>query len=228
MQARERYAARGPQGFGEIEMLALVLGTGLPGRSAHEVAASLLAHAGSLAALADLPVQALTRVPGLGLARAVRVHAAVQLGRRSLEAPWPDAAVTTPEAAAALLAPDLRGRADEELHALYLDRRRRPVAQRALTRGSDAFTVVDPRQVFRVAVRLAASGVILAHNHPSGDATPSAQDIDVTERVARAGRVLGIPLLDHLVVGREVVSMAERGLVPGGRSSAPSWTADGS
>lgn len=228
MQARERYAARGPSEFGEVEMLALVLGTGRPGQSAREVAATVLTHTGGLAGLADAPVQELTRLPGLGLARAVRVHAAVQLGRRSLAAPLRDAAVTTPEAAGALLAPGLRGRADEELHALYLDRRRRPLAQRALTRGSDGFTVVDPRQVYRVAVRLGASGVILAHNHPSGDPTPSAQDIDVTERVARAGRVLGVPLLDHLVVGHTVVSMAERGLVPGGRSTAPSWTADGS
>ena len=227
MRARERYAERGPAGFGEIEMLALVLGTGSAGRSSREVAATVLARVGGLAALADASVVELTALPGLGLARAVRVHAALQLGRRTLAESPPTASVRTPDAAAALLAPALRGLVDEELHALYLDRRRRPIACRQLTKGSDAFTVVDPRQVFREAVRLAASGVILGHNHPSGDPTPSRPDRDVTDRVAAAGRVLGLPLRDHLGVGASrVVSRAEAGRRPAWHGSPPCWTAD--
>jgi DNA repair protein RadC len=110
---------------------------------------------------------------------------------------------------------------------LFLDRRRRLLAHRALTRGSDAFTVVDPRQVFRVAVGCSASAVILAHNHPSGDPTPSRQDEDVTRRVVQAGRTLGIPVLDHLVVaGARYVSLAESGAVPelGDRVEGACWT----
>jgi DNA repair protein RadC len=125
----------------------------------------------------------------------------------------------------ALLAGPLRALEHEELHALYLDRRNRPMAVRALTRGSDAFTIVDPRQVFRPAVRLGALAVILAHNHPSGDPSPSPADLEVTRRVDRAGKVLGIRLLDHLVItaGAET-SIAERGVLEAW-SPAPITTA---
>jgi len=227
MRPRERYAHRGPGGFGDIELLGLVVGSGTARRSSEEVAATVLRRFGGLPGVAAASVTELRGLHGLGLASAVRVHAAVQLGRRSLARPSPAGPVTSVSAARRLLAPGLSGLLDEELHGLYLDRRRRPLAQRCLTRGSDAFTVVDPRQIFRVAVQVGASGVILAHNHPSGDPTPSAQDHDVTGRVAAAGRVLGIPLLDHLVVGHEaVVSLAEEGALPVWRSEPPGWTAD--
>ena len=97
---------------------------------------------------------------------------------------------------------------------MFLDRRRRPLAIRCLTRGSDGFTVVDPRQILRVAVELGATGIILAHNHPSGGPTPSEHDRTVTRRVARAGDLLGVRLLDHLIVGHEGYrSLAEEGLL---------------
>ncbi len=107
---------------------------------------------------------------------------------------------------------------------MYLDRRRRPLALRALTRGSDAYTVVDPRQVFRVAVAVGASAVILAHNHPSGDPEPSSQDVRITERLAQAGNVVGVPLVDHLVLGSpEFRSMAEEGHLPEWGPVEPMW-----
>ncbi|MCA9566709.1 MAG: JAB domain-containing protein [Myxococcales bacterium] len=116
----------------------------------------------------------------------------------------------------------------EELHGLYLDRRRTVVARRTLTRGSHAFTIVDPRQIYRVALQLGASAVILAHNHPSDDPEPSPQDIDVTARVARAGRVLGVPLLDHLVITRgRWTSLAALGHVPVTAEIASGWTSEG-
>ncbi len=169
----------------------------------------------------------LSQVPGVGTARAVRIHAALELGRRGLVRPSADRVVRSPADAWAVLGPGLATLADEELHALYLDRRRRVLARRRLTRGSDAFTVVDARQVYRVAVGMGASAVLLAHNHPSGDPTPSGQDRDVTERVARAGRVLGVPLVDHLVVGgSRYVSLAEEGALPPWTDASPAWTAE--
>ena len=118
----------------------------------------------------------------------------------------------------------MRGLVQEQLHALYLDRRRYPVALRRLTQGSDRYTVVDPRQIFRTAMGVGASAVILAHNHPSGDPAPSEQDCHVTERVARAGETLDIVLLDHLVVGhRGYRSMAEEGLLPQWTAPAALW-----
>jgi len=227
MRPRERYGHHGPGGFGDAELLALVIGTGTPRRSAAEIAAGLLARFGSLDALAHShPVQ-LAMEDGVGPARAVRLHAALEVGRRSLRSP--DRAVGAVHDATdahELLGPPLAGLVDEELHALFLDRRRRPLARRMLTRGSDGFTVVDPRQVFREAIALRASAVILGHNHPSGDPTPSAQDRDVTRRVAAAGRILGVPLLDHLVVGGErFVSLAELGELTQWEGEPPVWTA---
>lgn len=201
MGNRERYLTEGAAGLGDAELVALVLETGSGGRSAVRIASELLEAAGGVGALARMEPQEWLGIAGIGRARAVRLHAALELGRRAVAEVPRAAAVTSAHDAFALLGPPLRGLREEELHALFLDRRHRPLAHRRLTRGSDAFTVVEPRQVFRLAVATGAAGVILAHNHPSGDPTPSAQDREVTERVARAGKVLGIPLLDHLVVG---------------------------
>ena len=212
--------------FGDAELVALVLGTGSSGRTSLEIAATLLDRFGGLAGLTRRQPHELCEVHGVGSERAVRVLAALEIGRRALDPCVPDDPVCSPAQAWRVLGPGLQGLLDEELHALYLDRRRRPVARRRLTRGSDAFTVVDPRQVFRIAVGVGASGVILAHNHPSGDPTPSAQDRDVTARVARAGRVLGVPLLDHIVVGASAWrSLAEEGSLPPWTPQGPSWTA---
>lgn len=223
MQIRHPYGQSGPDHCGDTELLALVLG----GRAGLSLAADLLSRFGSLDGLAEAPPQAIADVQGIGAHRAVRVHAALQAGRRSLKRPAPLSLVRTPEDAWRMLGPCLRGLRDEELHALFLDRRRQALAQRMLTRGTDGFTVVDPRQVFRPAVAMGASAVILAHNHPSGDPSPSAQDRDVTRRVASAGRILGVQLLDHLVITDDRwVSMAEQGELPAWRPEPASWVAD--
>lgn len=226
MRPRERYVCAGPDPAGDAELLALVLGTGVAGRSALDVAVGLLDRFEGLQGVARASVQELEAVRGVGRARAIRVHAGLHAGRRSLRAGERAGPVARPASAMELLGPALRGLVDEELHGLFLDRRRHLLAHRMLTRGSDAFTVVDPRQVYRVALRVGAAALILAHNHPSGDPTPSTQDREVTRRVAAAGRVLGIPLLDHLVVGdASWVSMAEEGSLPAWEGEGPCWTA---
>lgn len=226
MQARERYLSAGPMPAGDAELLALVLGTGVVGTSALGVAAAVLQRFGGLSGVARASVHELCAVRGVGPARAVRVHAALQAGRRSLAVHELGTPIRSPAEAYAVLGPALSGLNDEELHGLYLDRRRRIMAHRTLTRGSDAFTVVDPRQIFRVAVQIGACGVVLGHNHPSGDPEPSRQDIDVTRRVAHAGRTLGIALLDHLVVGStRYRSLAQAGHVPALGPTEAVWTA---
>ena len=132
---------------------------------------------------------------------------------------------TAREAHAALLG-RLDGLANEELHAMYVDHRNQVIAIEQLTVGSARFTVVDPRQIFEPAVRLRAAAVVLAHNHPSGDPTPSAQDREVTRRVVAAGRVLAITLLDHLVIGSAGwISMRESGdMDPSDPSAGSMWT----
>ncbi|MCB9664536.1 MAG: DNA repair protein RadC [Alphaproteobacteria bacterium] len=211
-----------PARVGDVELLALVLG----GRGLG-AAAGLLERFGGLARLAAAEPAELASVPGVGRASALRVAAALRLGRRSLRTGEPPRVLDSAWAAHALLGPGLLGLAVEELHAAYLDRRRRVLDLRSLTRGSEQFTVVDPRQIFRPAVALGAAGVVLAHNHPSGDPSPSVQDLEVTRRVAAAGRTLGIELVDHLVVAREGwVSLRETGQLDPGVPMAASWTAE--
>lgn len=212
MRPRERYRLLGPDDRSDAELLALALGTGTRGRPALGIAQALLdAHAGSLAVLAEAPVPALQAVPGLGPARAVRLHAGLQAGlravRRELLQPAP---VASPEAAFRWLGPPLRGLPHEELHALYLDRALHPLHRRRLSQGGVAGTPAEPAMVFGPALRCGASAVILAHNHPSGDPTPSGEDRRLTRRLHEAGRLLGVPLVDHLVVaGASWTSLAD-------------------
>jgi DNA repair protein RadC len=209
-----------------VELLALVIGTGVAGRSSRAIAAELIDSFGSLDGVANAEVAGLQRVPGVGLARAVRVGAALQLGRRLGMVSPTGTRVTTAEQAVAVLGPGLRGLVDEELHALYLDRRARVLAVRTLSRGTDSYTIVDPRQVFRAAVGVGAHSVILAHNHPSGDPEPSVQDVEVTRLVADAGQVLGIAVLDHLVIaGPRFCSLAEQGALPEWHRRPVAWVA---
>jgi len=219
---------QGPEGLGDDELLALAIGTGCAGLPLGEIASGLLSAAGGVAGLHRLPVSAMGQVPGLGPARAVRLHAALVLARRALVADPPGEPVVTAEQAASWFAPRLAALPAEELHALFLDRRHRVRACRSLTRGNDAHTIVDPRQVFREALVMGAAAVIVGHNHPSGDPTPSSSDVEVSLRLAEAGRVLGVNLLDHLVLGgSRWCSLREQGLLPPPGYASPPVAADG-
>ncbi len=218
---RERYLLEGPERHAEAELLALVLGTGTRGRSALHIAHDLLDRYGSCRALAREPVASLAAFTGIGPARAVRVHAACALAARPPAVGYGHA-LSGPEAAAELLIPHFAALPHEELHALYLDRKLRLRSQQRLTVGNDGFTIVDPRQVLRPAVALGVGAVLLAHNHPSGDPTPSTADVDVTLRVAEAAEVLDIQLVDHLVIGGQGwTSLAARGVLRPWRRPPP-------
>jgi len=223
LRPRENYRARGPGELGDIELIALLLGTGAAGRDVGQIAADLLHRFGGLPGVAKTEPRELEAVPGVGLARAVRLHAALEAGRRSWRRSMEASdLVRGPLDAVGWLGPSLQYAEYEEFHALYLDRLGRPLGHRALTRGCDAYTVVEPRQVFRPAVALLATALIVAHNHPSGDPTPSAADREVTRRLVRAGEVLGIRLLDHLIFAGETFrSMSDEGGLP----HPAGWTA---
>ncbi len=213
MRNRERYAMYGPEGFNDEELLALIIGLGAAGKTSQQLAVNLLQRFGNLAQLCAAPVNALEQTPGIGPARAVRLHAALHAGQRIARSNRREpATIRSPEDAWHLLRPNLEALEHEELHALYMTRRNVVVALRPLTRGSDIQTIMDPRQVFRPAVQCGAAGVIIAHNHPSGDPTPSSTDISATHRLAAAGRVLGVELLDHLILGSgRFVSLSQEG-----------------
>jgi DNA repair protein RadC len=171
-----------------------------------------------------------SRTKGVGAAGRARVVAAMELSRRidARDSFSKRRAITSPQEAVDFFRSMSFG-PYEILAAIYLDRRRRVIGARTLTIGSSAFTIVDPQQIFREAVELGANSLILAHNHPTGDPTPSPQDRDVTHRVSRAGQVLGISLLDHFVLGAQGkwVSFASEGILPNwAPESSAIWTAE--
>lgn len=201
MQPRELYFLHGPTTLGETELLSLVLGTGTAAHTTREIAARLLDRFGGLKEIADAPVQRLADIPGVGAARAIRIHAGLHLGQRSTHhAPDRAGPIRSPEGAAAWLRPQLCGRTTEEIHALFLDAQLRPAALRRIGVGIMRTAMLDPRQVLVAALTLGAPNVILAHNHPSGALEPSAADEDLTTRLTRAGESVGITLVDHLII----------------------------
>jgi len=212
---REHYAAHGSEGLSDAQLLAMVLGTGAAGRTAEAICTSLLHRFGDLRGLRDAPPAALALETGLGPVRAARLHAALHLGARL--GPRPDRlpCVTSPTELVELLAPRVGGEVVETFWTIAVDRRNRPVCVRRVSRGTRDSVVVDPSEVFRPALQLRASAVLVAHNHPSGCPDPSSADLQVTRRLARAGEVLGIPLLDHIILaGSRWASLAELGHLP--------------
>ncbi len=213
MLPRERYLLAGPDGAGPTDLVALVLGTGSGGRTARAIAGDLLDRFGGLPGLADAPPAALAGVRGMGPARAARLHAGIALGQRArAESRLHVAPIDGPAAAAAWFVPALDGLHHEELHALYVDVRTRPLAYRRLSSGTDRFTAFEPRQILRPAVELGAAGLFVSHNHPSGEPEPSVEDLRATRVLASACTVVGVRLHDHIVVaGAAWVSLRARG-----------------
>ena len=213
---RERLRAVGAPSLSTAELLAIVLGTGGRGQSALDVARALLAsEGGSLRRLAMRPMAALTVVDGVGGARAACVHAVLELGRRlAAEARDAGAPLRSPRDVYHAFAPRLEDLPVEEFHVAVLDAQHRLELDALVTRGILNSSLVHPREVFREAIAERAAAIILVHNHPSGDPTPSADDRQVTEQLAAAGRLLDIPVHDHVIVGRgRYTSFAETGLL---------------
>jgi len=213
---RERLKHLGAQALTTAELLAIVLGTGSGRRSTLDVGQAILSSAGgSLRRVASQPVAALTALDGVGTARALAVHAALELGRRAAtEGRDEGAPVRSPRDVYALFAPRLEDLPVEEFHVAVLDSQHRLERDVTVTRGILNSSLVHPREVFREAIAERAAAIILVHNHPSGDPAPSADDRTVTEQLAAAGRLLDIPVHDHVIVGRgRYMSFAEAGLL---------------
>ena len=213
---RERLWTLGPPALTSTELLAIVLGTGRVGQGAQEIAAALLDPAGgSLRTLAARPPAELTRTSGVGPAKAARLLAAFELAARLLQEQRPMLPhVREPGDVAALLGPRLRDLAVEEFHVIALDSQSRILRDVLVTRGLLNSALVHPREVFRAAIAAAAAGIIVAHNHPSGDPTPSAEDREVTRQLVQAGRLLDLPVYDHVIVaGDRWLSFVSAGLL---------------
>lgn len=210
---REKLLARGAAALSDAEILALFIRTGQRGRTALDLARDWLAHFGSLRGLLEAGPEALASLPGLGPARYAELQAALELGQRHLAATLERADVMgSPEATRHYLARRLRGRRREVFAVLFLDTQHRLIAFEELFQGTLDSCSVHPRQVVERALALNAAAVILAHNHPSGVAEPSAADRHITERLREALGLVEVRVLDHFVVGEgRAASFAERG-----------------
>jgi DNA repair protein RadC len=197
---RERLAARGAQSLSDDELLALLIGSGTRQRSALVIANELMRAVGGTRAIGQADLSRL-RGAGLGLVGAIRVVAGCELGRRVIAAGADGERCDTPELAAAALAPHFAHLERESLVVALLSRRHRLIAVVPVYVGSVAGTSVRIAELFTEAVRRNASGILLAHNHPSGDPSPSPDDLRTTKDAAAAGRLLGIDVVDHLVFG---------------------------
>ena len=213
---RERLLAHGPAELSTAQLLAVLLRTGgRRGQTALELARAVLAELGGVGELAEASPEELQRVPGLGPAGAAVIAAAVEIGRRVDPAdPGARPAFHSAASAAAWLIPRMAHLRKERFIALLLDGRNRLIRLVRISEGSLTASVVHPREAFLPAVRASAASVIFAHNHPSGDPSPSAEDRAVTTQLRDAGRILGIAVLDHLVIGAgRFRSLAEEGLL---------------
>lgn len=213
---RERLWRLGAGALTAPELLAILLGTGDRAHDAHGTALRLLeASDGGLRRLAARPPGELLRTPGVGPAKAARLVAAFEIAARLIREDRPVMPrIAEPEDVARFVGPRLRDLQVEEFHLLALDTRSRVLRDVLVTRGLLDSSLVHPREVFRAAIAEAAAGIILVHNHPSGDPTPSAEDRAVTRQLVAAGQLLDLPVHDHVIVaGDRFVSFATAGLL---------------
>ncbi|MEY4388064.1 MAG: hypothetical protein RLY20_3347 [Verrucomicrobiota bacterium] len=200
---RERLAERGADSLSHAELVAILLRTGLKGTNVLDVAKQLVTKFGTLNALAAASLDDLRTVKGIGRDKAVTLMAAFALAKRMAaelrgEAPLLD----TPERIADLLREEARHLGAEQFYAVLLNTRRRHIKTERISQGTLDTILVHARDVFRAAITANAAAVVLVHNHPSGDPTPSEADIKVTRDLIRAGQLLKIELLDHVILGR--------------------------
>lgn len=211
---RERLANLGPQALTNAELLAILLRVGVPGENAVEVGQRLLQNFGGLRGLHRAPFKELMDQHGMGEAKASQIKAAIELGRRlTFESPEEKLAINSPADAAALVQYEMSALEQEHLRVILLDRRNRVLAIVEVYKGSVNSSQVRVGELFKEAIRANASAIIVTHNHPSGDPTPSPDDVAVTRAIVQAGKLLDIDVLDHLVIGQgKWVSLKERGL----------------
>ena len=212
---REKLLARGPQALADAELVAIVLRTGVRGQSAIDLAALLLDRFGGLHGLLNAPAEQLRKVKGLGAAKYAEIAAVLELARRTLsEQMARQPLLDSPAAVRDYLRLWLGPQPMEIFAVLFLDNQHQLIASEELSRGTLSHTSVYPREIVKAALRRNAGALILAHNHPSGVAEPSAADRALTQTLKSALALVDVRVLDHLVVTRDsVVSFAERGLL---------------
>ena len=198
---REKLAAHGAAALTDPELIAILLRTGVPGKNVLEVARHLLHEFGSLGGLSRCTVDELAQIHGVGFAKAVQLVAAFGLGARLARETLSKQKIDSPELVNELLGPEMRRLHKESLRVILLDTRYHLIRVEEVSIGSVNESIAHPRDIFRPAMIASAYAVIVAHNHPSGDSSPSQTDHSLTRRLAEAAELLQIKLLDHIIIG---------------------------
>ena len=213
---REKLLRKGTSALSDTELIAILIGSGTPKNSAVELAKKIIQSVGNnLHELARLSVKDLMKVNGIGEAKAVSIVAALELGRRRKDQGAEEKPkISSSKDAYDQINPDLMDLQHEEFWVLLLNRANRMIRKKRVSEGCVSGTVADPKIIFKMALEELASGVIVAHNHPSGNLTASQSDIDLTKKLKEAGKFLEVQLLDHLIIaGQKYYSFADEGVI---------------
>jgi len=202
---RERLLKLGTEALSAQEVLALILGRGTKGESVMITAQNLLKEFGNLKGIANASIEELTRIKGIGQAKAAQIKAAFELAKRSETTPDEGIkpAIKSPEDAVRLVKKELKDKKKEHFLVLLLDTRNQYLGKEIVSIGSLDTSIVHPREVFKEAISASAASIIFIHNHPSGDPEPSEEDIKLTKRLVEVSEIIGIDVLDHIIVGNK-------------------------
>ncbi|PFK30083.1 hypothetical protein COI93_22740 [Bacillus cereus] len=212
-QPRERLLVEGASNLSNRELLAVLLRTGSKEESVLTLADRILYHFDGLRMLKDATIEEMTSIHGVGIAKASQLISAFELGRRMVRLEYQNRySIRSPEDCARYMMEEMRFLQQEHFVCLYLNTKNQVMHRQTVFIGSLNASIVHPREIFKEAFRRAAASIICLHNHPSGDPTPSREDIEVTKRLVDCGRIIGIEILDHIIIGdHKFVSLKEKG-----------------
>ncbi|WP_180320152.1 RadC family protein [Peribacillus loiseleuriae] len=210
---RERFIQNGPQSLSNQELLAILLRTGTKDESVLQLANRLIGTFEGLRMLKDASIDEITAIKGIGEAKAIQILASVELGKRITQLNYQDRyVIRSPEDGANYCMEEMRFLSQEHFITLYLNTKNQVLHKQTIFIGSLNASIVHPREVYKEAFRRSAASIICLHNHPSGDPSPSREDIEVTKRLVECGKIIGIELLDHIIIGEhKFVSLKEKG-----------------
>lgn len=210
---RERFIKSGPKSLSNRELLAILLRTGTKSESVLQLSQRLITEFEGLRMLKEASLEELTSIKGIGEAKAIQLLAAVELGRRIVNLTYDDRyVIRSPEDGANYVMEEMRFLNQEHFVCLYLNTKNQVMHKKTVFIGSLNAAIVHPREVFKEALRRSAASIICLHNHPSGDPAPSREDIEVTRRLHECGKMIGIEILDHIIIGeKRFVSLKEKG-----------------
>ena len=214
-QPRERLARHGASVLSNSELLALLLGSGSKKENAISLAHRILINEQGLRFLVDSTMEQLCSINGIGEAKAAQIKAAIELGKRLAAFELGvDKPVKCPQDVAGLLMEEMRYLKKEHMKLVLLNIKCNLISVEEISIGSLNASIVHPREIFKPAIRKSSASIIMVHNHPSGDPSPSSEDVSITARIAEAGKLIGIELVDHIIIGDgKYISMKEKGLI---------------